>query len=111
MKMAAPHERKYPPEKGGKFVKSSPFLCLLTGHDLGNPQAEVLAQQGMLKTFSSSMDHAICQWPSSTANVRCCGDLGWIQFEEFVGFFTGSSRQFGTGYVVNIQQSEGATKR
>eukprot|EP00434_Breviolum_minutum_P000936 symbB.v1.2.000824.t1/scaffold49.1/size384103/8 len=46
-----------------------------------------LAQRGMLKTFSSSMDHAICQWPSSTANVRCCGDDSKVVLEESYGCF------------------------
>mgnify|MGYP002803518647 FL=1 len=46
-----------------------------------------LAQRGMLKTFSSSMDHVICQWPSSTANVRCCGDDSKVVLEESYGCF------------------------
>ena len=78
--------------------------------------SKALAQRGMLKTFSSSMDHAICQWPSSTANVRCCGDLvedSVSGFDVFVFFFTGGSGAVWSGVVVSmsIQQSEDLIER
>ena len=38
------------------------------------------------------MDHAICQWPSSTANVRCCGDLVEDSVSGFDVFVFFSSR-------------------
>lgn len=87
-------------------MKFHPFLFnrvgVLTGRDLGRGKpcsliSEALAQRGMLKTFSSSMDHAICQWPSSTANVRCCGDLVEDSVGGFDIFLTGGSKQLEQG--------------